>query len=77
MCAAPQRFCGIVFLPRFPVLKELLIKFALWMSVRRVMQSDRKMKASVWWSDLSEAIEEGIPLHEVQARHPDNGRPSA
>jgi hypothetical protein len=61
----------------FPVLKDLIVKFALWMSARRVAQSEKKLAASVWWSDLSEAIEEGISVREVQARHPANGAPLA
>jgi hypothetical protein len=76
--AAPQRFCGIVFPTKvIPVLKDLIINFALWMSVRRAKQSENKLNASTWWSDLSEAIEEGISLREVQARHPANGKPVA
>lgn len=59
------------------MLKDIVINFALWMSVRRAKQSETKLMASTWWSDLSEAIEEGISLREVQARHPANGSPIA
>lgn len=62
---------------KFPLFKELIINFALKMSVRRMTQSDRKLAASVWWSDLSEAIEEGVSVREIQARHPSNGSPIA
>ena len=42
--------------------KDFAINFALWMSVRRAKQAEKKLAASTWWSDLSETIEEGISL---------------
>jgi hypothetical protein len=65
---ASQRFCGLGILQGTPVFKYIFVDLALWVATRRNRQAAAKAASAEWWTDLSEAIEEGVSISEIRAR---------